>query len=102
MKTLNQHILEEVELMEAAADLSDENINSIIKKHGKQHQIYNQHIAGGPGQTVHALGYKELKQHLKLGMSGSVHKKFSQHMDRAGFKSHWSHSTNEWVAEPKK
>jgi len=90
---------EEVELMEGAsmADMRPDNINDLIKKHGKRHMVYT-----GPGEPMqHGLGYKELKAKLGIGVSASVHKKFVSHLEKNGFKSSWSHTSNEWVAHPK-
>lgn len=92
-------VTEETELHEgpSMADMRPDNISAIIKKHGKAHHIYK----GDPKTTVHALGTADLKKHLGIGTSGSVHKKFSHHMDSAGFKSHWSQDSNEWVYQHK-
>jgi len=93
---------EEVELMEgpSLADMHPDNINSIIKQHGKQHLTY---LHRGPKgeMTQHGLGFKELKSRLGVGVSVSVHRKFVNHLEKNGFKSSWSHTSNEWVAHPK-
>lgn len=92
-------IKEETDLQEgpSLADMHPDNINSIIKQHGKQHKIYT-----GPGEpTKHGLGFKDLKAKLGVGTSGAVHKKFTAHLEKNGFKTSWSHTSNEWVAHPK-
>jgi hypothetical protein len=59
-------------------------------------------IYTGKGEPMqHGLGFKELKSKLGIGASASVHKKFTDHLEKNGFKSSWSHTSNEWVAHPK-
>jgi hypothetical protein len=90
---------EEAELMEgpSLADMHPDNINAIIRKHGKRHMV-----ATGPGEPMqHGFGFKDLKAKLGIGTSASVHKKFVSHLKKNGFKSSWSHTSNEWVAHPK-
>lgn len=78
---------------EAYVDMSKKKCDEVINAKGKPHKVYT-----ATDETRHGIGVDELKRHMGVGDSGSVHKKFMHNLHTAGVRTGWSHSAGKWIA----
>lgn len=83
----------EIVMGEEYVDMTKKKCDEIINAKGKPHKVYT-----ATDETRHGMGVDELKRHLGVGDSDSVHKKFMHNLHTAGVRTGWSHSAGKWIA----